>query len=257
MIGRLLASNRQESAESCRFENYCLANLKKCTTVKVVGGVCIPASFAHYLFRTPSLSGQAFVTDAGLPVSLSSTDGLFPRRRSADPGTRQALPLRGDGWMGHACAPATRPGEGGARCEQDVYGLRCHYARRFRPVATRSASRRCTALARACSARRCCRAVSLAARFSGLPATFSIASSDAAAASSRTPAPPRFADRIARRRCGAVGVRRGELRRPCARVGASDLTHVSQDPLRRPWACAGVAPDQSLQPKDSPCSTRS
>ncbi len=118
MIAQRTELHRQEMAQNSDAQNCLLANELNCTTVEVVNGVVIPALFSDYLFRTPSLSGQAFVSDGGLLVCYCVRVGSAIRRRSAQVVRRDAprlanrpcpgLRARSRTESSHR-APATRP----------------------------------------------------------------------------------------------------------------------------------------------------
>lgn len=85
MILRPNGADRRESAQIRQIQNHCLANAEICSTVKVVSGDVIFAPNADDLFRTPSLSGQAFTVGECLPAFYLGAHKGFARRRSANP----------------------------------------------------------------------------------------------------------------------------------------------------------------------------
>ena len=278
MIAQSVTSHRQEMAQNGCSGNCLLANELNYTIVEVVSGVIIPAQFTDYLFRTPSLSGQAFVDDDCLPTSFGAHDEPVVRHRSADSCGDRAFELQSRCAIGQLHASTTSPVEGGARCEQELYGLRCRSARAFRPVATRLANRRCTGLARASSERRFCKEASLAA-WSSVPQAMSCTVSKNRAAvvecaqvrADVFSAPDQcatFAAKIPDRRA-RLNNSRAMRRTACETLGwvrnarkgsrhhSSIKTSVLHHPPRPFAERAGPAPAKSKQSKDSPCSTRS
>lgn len=283
MIAQSTALHRQKTAQNGSSENCLLANDEKYTTVKVVGGVIIPTLFADYLFRTPSLSGQAFVYDVCLPVSFGAPSEAAVRRRFADMCRDCVFVLHGTGPTGQFNALATRPREGGAKCEQNTFGWRCRSARALRPAAIRWANRHCTAPVRVPSERRFCKEASLAAQPS-VPQAMSFTASK-----NRVPATRQARTRsdryvhtrrqfstidsiapLPRMNRGAQTVapwaasgtfrdtrNRGGEYRPRPGYHTPDQTSLLQGLQRRFADCAGHTPANSTQPKDSPCSTRS
>lgn len=285
MMAQSNASDRQEMAHISRSDNSLLANEKKYTTVEVASSVFIPALFADYLFRTPSLSGQAFVSDDCLPVSLR---GLV-QHRLADSRDVFDSELHRQGPSGQLCAQATRPIDGGARCEQYTFGLRCLYARGLLPAAIRWANRHCTGPVQGLSGRLFYREASLAAQLSApLAMSFTASISRAPVArythvrsdrNVRTQHQPVTTDSTAPRPRTQRGTRSVA---PCEASSAlhkprkydkprkygggirslsghqtPDQTRLLQESPQQFAGCAGYKPAKSTQPKDSPCSTRS
>lgn len=276
MIAQLTSLHRQKMAQNGRSENCRLANEKKCTTVKVVSGVIIPALFTDYLFRTPSLNGQAFVDDDCLPVSYGPQRAAMVRHRFADPCSDRAFGLHGSGSTGHLRASATRPIEGGAECEQKLFGSRCWYVSALRAAATRLANKPCMVPEQAFSERRCCKGVSLVA-WSSAPQAMSCTASinravvarpirrrSGAFRTSQQPLSSDLTTSVGRSIITRVMWRTMSETRTCrhaARANSGyptpDKTRLSQNSPRLLAVRAGFAFTKSTQPKDSPCSTRS
>lgn len=154
MIPHAFQRYRRESAQNRGLRNRCLANALECTTVMVVGSVSIPALFADYLFRTPSLNGQVIVIGDSLPVSFGRFSETGHRHGLAHPDISCVFTLRPAHRPGHVLRKATRPQEGWAKCEQHIFGRCCYSAAGLQPAAIARANRRSMARARASWARR-------------------------------------------------------------------------------------------------------
>lgn len=113
----------------------------KCTNVRVVSGDFIPASFADYLFRTPSLNGQAFTTSDCLPVSLFQ--GQEDAREDAESGDCGDCALHRSSHRSWVCLSSTKKQKGLWTCRAFSKLQPCYlFARASLPVETPQANRR-------------------------------------------------------------------------------------------------------------------
>ena len=246
--------HRRNSAQKRNSEFYCLDSNRICMNVIVVSGVLIPASFADYLFRTPSLSGQAFFIDDCLSAYLSCS-AFWPFRlwqERAEKLHLAELNLRKMPDRAWLAASSKNKHEGIITCRNLEKSLDSSQSVAVcRPVAIPWVNKRSTALGPGSSARQRLTRMSMRARRQVLrPTCCTVTRNQARATEYLTrPTPTRTSRRpqtLNNTFSQWTPIRTGAVEIPCFRNTALASC-----------ASGGVLRSTLNQMKDTPCSTRS